>query len=473
MKNIIKISILALLFVTFGLHPALAQQYDDAKMKQDLRISEGILADLIHQNDQVHRIYRSGSELSSVYIPGFGVIFETSPSVMMLDLARANTVNIVGPDDENDETRVVVTGSSNSDSTKNQSSLDNMKANIQTYFMNYADLISQVKPDENITVMVRPNDSFVYFTSPPPPPTPAVPSNTSTPPPPPTRASGQYTTSVASARTAEVTAANRPLGFMMSVKRSDISEYKSQRISESEFKNRIKITDINRESNTEFRIFEKILETGLNDIGNETFSLSKNLTTVYDDNLGLIILGSLRSSNTNFYFRGLGDLGHFNIQVPDIDLDSIDTDIVIKSDVFTFNKGDLDSMKVEMRRANEELRRAQVEISRAASDIRRELNGTIRIRTNERTETRTKEQILEDLSSFENALKSLIVDYGRTLTSVKTDQSILLNLNVRRSIDGIPTRLVITVPKTALDAFDKRSISKDAAMAQIKINRIN
>ncbi|HAC15223.1 MAG TPA: hypothetical protein DCE78_04670 [Bacteroidetes bacterium] len=472
MKNIIKISILTLFFGAIGLSQAQSQQYDDAKMKQDLRISEGILSDIIHQNDQVHRIYRSGSELSSVYIPGFGVIFETSPSVMMLDLARASTVNIVGADDENDQVRVVVRGTSESEGNQNQSSLDNMKANIQTYFMNYADLISQVKPDENITVMVRPNDSFVYFNSPPPPPTPSVPSTSATSPTP-TRVSGQYSTSVASTRSAGTMAPTRPLGFMMSVKRSDISDFKSQRINENEFKNRVKVTDINRESNTEFKIFEKILETGLNDIGNETFSLSKNLTTVYDDNLGLIVLGSLRSSSTNFYFQGLGDLERFEVSVPSINLDSIDTDIVIKSDVFTFNRGDLDSMKVEMRRANEELRRAQVEISRAAADIRRELNGTIRISTNERTESRTKEQVLEDLTSFENALKNLVLDYGRTITSVKSDQSIMLNLNVRRSHDGVPTRLVITVPKSTLDAFDKRSISKDAAMTQIKVNRIN
>lgn len=426
----------------------LTAQQDNARMQQDLRISEGILSELLNQNRPGHAFSRIGSNLNSVYIPGFGVIFETAPSIMMLELARASTVNIVGADENNQDTRVVVRGTPSAGNSTSDTYND-MKANIQTYFTNYADLISQVKPEETITVMVRPNDTFVYFEAPPPPVAPGT-------------TSGHATAS----------ASRTPLGFMMSVKRSDISDHKAGKISENEFKNRIKTKDISRESSTEFKIFEKIMETGLKETDNATFSLNSNLTSIYDDKTGLIILGAIRSSNTGFYLQGLNTMIS---SIPTLQLDSIniDTDIVIESDFFQFDKENLDSVRVELRRANEELRRAQIEISRSAAEIRRGLDGTIRVRTLDRSEGRTKEQISADFDQFETAIKNLIIDYGRSLASVKSDQSIILNLTVRGTHDGIPSRLFINVPKSTLDAYDNRTISKEAAMAQIKVTRIN
>jgi len=75
----------------------------------------------------------------------------------------------------------------------------------------------------------------------------------------------------------------------------------------------------------------------------------------------------------------------------------------------------------------------------------------------------------QDLEAFIESTKDLLLDYGRTLDTVKSDKSIMLHFNLRTSNDALPDKLIFSVNKDVIENYDKRSISKDEAKKQISV----
>lgn len=256
----------------------------------------------------------------------------------------------------------------------------------------------------------------------------------------------------------------------MSAKRSDIRELQSGNISQAQFKDRVSTTDIQRESPTELRIFERILETGLSTDANPTFSLRSGLTSVNDVNSGLLILGSVRGGTANAVFYREVELDSLKEVALVHGLDSLAAPRVsIRGNVVTLDRN-LDTLTVDLRRANEQLERSRAELARVR-EIRAYTtgNGMEYFSGNVTRSDRSDEEIKQDLEAFIESTKDLLLDYGRTLESVKSDQSIMLHFNLRTSNDALPDKLIFTVTKQVLENYDKRSISKEAAKAQISV----
>lgn len=430
--------------------PGIAQS--ESRMQQDLRISQGILTELLKTENRTHRSFFSGgSDANSTYIPGYGVIFEVSTSNFIVEVAEIETIDVRGSEDGEDEVRVTVNGSHNSENdSENErvNSLESQKAAVTSYFLDYASLIGQLKPDERISVIVRSGSAFQFVA----------------PPSPPSRSSQ------ASTVRGWTSASNQPTGFIMSVKGSDISAHKSGSLSESQFKSRITTTDIQRESSTDLRIFEKILETGLSSESNPTFSLSRGLTSISEENSGLLILGSIRGGNTGSVFFREVELDSLREVTVVRGLDSLRTPkVVLRGNTVTLGRS-LDTLTVNLRRANEQLERSRAELARARELQVFNTDGNFEyFLGGDSRPVRSPEEMQSDLDTLIDSTKDLLLDYGRTLDTVKPGQSIVLHFSLRTSNDALPNKLIFSVNKDVIENYDKRSISKEAAKAQISV----
>lgn len=457
MKQLDKIVLGFLLMTTtliLSSHTGFAQ--NNSRMQQDLRISQGILSELLKSNSGNSQFAFRGHEsnVKSSYIPGYGVIFELSNNSFVIEASEIETINVRGTENGEDEVHVTVNSSNAADKAKEQSnSTEAQKAKVMEYFMNYADLLGQLKSDEKITVIVRRGSAFQFF-GPPSPPSPP-------------------TTSVRVAGASSWTSSsNNSSGFIMSAKRSDISGYKSGSISESQFKDRVSTTDIQRESPTELRIFERILETGLSSDANPTFSLRSGLTSVNDANSGLLILGTIRGGSSNAVFFREVELDSLK-EVTEVRVRGLDSlmapRVSIRGNVVTLDRN-LDTLTVDLRRANEQLERSRAELARVREfQVYNTGGGVEFFPSRDSANQRTEEEMQQDLEAFIESTKDLLLDYGRTLESVKSGQSIMLHFNLRTSGDTLPNKLIFSVNKNVIENYDKRSISKEAAKAQISV----
>jgi hypothetical protein len=268
--------------------------------------------------------------------------------------------------------------------------------------------------------------------------------------------------------------ANQSSGFIMSAKRSDIAGFKAGNLSESQFKDRVSTTDIQQESPTELRIFERILETGLSSDSNPTFSLRSGLTSVNDANSGLLILGTIRGGSSNAVFFREIEIDSLK-EVTELRVRGLDSLILprasIRGNVVILDRN-LDTLKVDLRRANEQLERSRAELARVRDFQVFNADGGVEFfPDNNSANKRTDEELLQDLEAFIESTKDLLIDYGRTLDTVKSGQSIMLHFNLRTSNDALPDMLIFSVNKDVIENYDKRSISKEAAKERISVVR--
>jgi hypothetical protein len=83
-----------------------------------------------------------------------------------------------------------------------------------------------------------------------------------------------------------------------------------------------------------------------------------------------------------------------------------------------------------------------------------------------------KKTIEELYPVFEEELKEVLVEYGRTIKSVDDDEVIMMKIKSTRCKDcSIPESLELTVKKSILSQFDQRKISLDEAKRSVKIQR--
>lgn len=84
---------------------------------------------------------------------------------------------------------------------------------------------------------------------------------------------------------------------------------------------------------------------------------------------------------------------------------------------------------------------------------------------------RQKEEIVKNYQTFVANLKEYLVDYGRTLGSVGTNQHILVSvtLSSRFGSNEIPERVDLQIKKSVLEAMDKGSMSRVEAIKQVVV----
>ena len=85
--------------------------------------------------------------------------------------------------------------------------------------------------------------------------------------------------------------------------------------------------------------------------------------------------------------------------------------------------------------------------------------------------TRNK-KVAELYPAFEKEMKENILDYGRTLKSLKDNEQLIFQIKLTRCTGcGIPTTLECTIKGSVLKEFNAGKLDKNAALSKITVKK--
>lgn len=200
-----------------------------------------------------------------------------------------------------------------------------------------------------------------------------------------------------------------------SVTKKDLDDYRSGKINESAFANKVQTASNTDKEYLDLKVMSNIFETALKEQGDESFRLSGNVNYLMLDNFGAIFnLDASYRTNNRLFGRVSG------ITV---------TGAYIRTD------------------------------SRDAPDAKEQ----------DEKEAEFLASVNEAYSLLKSNIKEYLVDYGRTVSSVKPDQYILTTVNVRGRYNDIPERIDFQLKKSVLDQLDRGQISREKALEQVVV----
>lgn len=83
-----------------------------------------------------------------------------------------------------------------------------------------------------------------------------------------------------------------------------------------------------------------------------------------------------------------------------------------------------------------------------------------------------KETIEQLYPEFENGLRDFIIDYGRTIKSLKDDDMLVLKIKMTKCDEcSIPSSIEVSVKMDVLKQYDQQKLSRDKALAAIEIKK--
>lgn len=209
-----------------------------------------------------------------------------------------------------------------------------------------------------------------------------------------------------------------------SVSMGDLMDYRSGRIGENEIKNRIDFATTENKEYLDLKVMGNIFETALKNADEENFRMNGGIGYMVLDNFGAIFSFDAR------YGGG--------------------------RDVFF---GRLAQTQRQLRILQErQIRTGQ------SSDALDEEAAAIEERQEE-----YKENVLSSFDELKTSVAEYLVDYGRTLSSVSSDQFILTSVNVSTGIDEIPDRVDFQIKKSVLEEYDRGRISREEAINSVSI----
>ncbi len=89
------------------------------------------------------------------------------------------------------------------------------------------------------------------------------------------------------------------------------------------------------------------------------------------------------------------------------------------------------------------------------------------------TKTDRDKKVKELYPKFENDLKENLLEYGRTLRSLKPEEQLMFNVKMTRCEGcGIPETLEVSVKDAVLQDFGSGKLSKEAALAKVNVKKI-
>jgi hypothetical protein len=104
-------------------------------------------------------------------------------------------------------------------------------------------------------------------------------------------------------------------------------------------------------------------------------------------------------------------------------------------------------------------------LSAQETDYKRYFMPTVGL---ENVDQATRDKTIKELyPKFEQELKDNILDYGRTLKSLKEDEVLVFQVRMTRCVGcGIPSSLEYTIKGSALKDFNNGKIDKNAALGK-------
>ncbi|MEQ9264512.1 MAG: hypothetical protein RLN81_04785 [Balneolaceae bacterium] len=196
----------------------------------------------------------------------------------------------------------------------------------------------------------------------------------------------------------------------VSTKVSDLKEFRTGRINADKFEDRLAVATSKDREYLDLKVMGNIFETALRDQKGDAYRLSGNVNYLMLDNFGALFSFSVRYGTNSRRFP-----------------------------------------------------------TTVTSEFMRVTTGY----DNDKEKEEYQEYLKTVTQAFENLktnVSEYIVDYGRTLSSVNSDQYLLLSITLSGRLDEIPERVDVQIKKSVLDQLDRGTISRDAALRQIVIN---
>lgn len=208
-------------------------------------------------------------------------------------------------------------------------------------------------------------------------------------------------------------------------KKSDLQAYRSGRISESELNDRLSVSTVEADAKEQLdlKVMANIFETALKEQEGKSFRIRGSVNYLNLDNFGALFFFDARYASSS---------GSYFLEAPQIT-------------GFSFR---------------EEEERARVEVQSVIED---------RLRETKEKQQETEEEIKKSYETFISNIKEYLVDYGRTLSSVTSDQHIMISATISSSVEEIPERVDIQVKKSVLEAMDRGSTSRENAIGQVVV----
>lgn len=431
--------------------------FDSERMERDLRIMERIYTDLQRQAMGVMGASNARS-VSGSYFPGYGVIFNVdetfSTSFVLADRVRATEAqffggqrysseaerrfyqggNASGTADSNKE--VTLTGYPTSRSTSTDSLravfYENNKVVIRDFFANYADAIAQLQDDDRIQVMISHRGSTLSYA---------------------------FVTSNSRIQSST----QNPLRAEVRV--GDIVALRTGKISLEAFHDRITFSEIdpNSSNNKELQVMRGVFDSALKNNKESRFQLMRDTQGVLLTNYGAmfsldvgvereVLFGSLNPSNiSSVEVLKKDDGGETVIMLKD------STRIVLPSSV----REQQISGAVAASSARGRTPQGVVTIAERPSDIRAQVVEGEYV------------SFKDSMDKLINQISGLMLDYGRTLRSLKVEDKVLVIVNQMstRNDPEVPNRVEIEVDVKTLRDFDRGTMSRDEAMKKVEVRR--
>lgn len=220
----------------------------------------------------------------------------------------------------------------------------------------------------------------------------------------------------------------------------NLQAYRSGDINSDEFRNRLDISTAKagKANQKDMRIMAGIFETAFEEADDKSFRIRGSVDHLQLDNFGALFSFDIRygGSRSHFDLSGL----HESIEILRKNIDQTQREVE------------------ESRAAMQDERRAAIDSLRSAHKKKAEENRA-----------QQKQQAITAYEQFVADLKEYLVDYGRTLRSVDSDQQILVSVSLSSRYDEIPERIDLQIKKSVLESMDQGSMNRNQTMEQIQV----
>lgn len=204
-----------------------------------------------------------------------------------------------------------------------------------------------------------------------------------------------------------------PLNLSISARKADITAFRMGKISDKTFRNRLKITDLNTSGSDikDVKIMSDILQSALKQDEKGTFTIHGDVKYLIQPGYGAL-----------FFARAGYNSGNSPL-------------------IFLSNKGNTHSYSYSF--------------------------STTDSSNSKDSKLNSKEHIKKAFNDFVQNIKQSMIDYGRTMRSLKPGQHITLSLEISRDYNILPKRIDFRVSQKTLSDYDLRKINMNQAISRI------
>jgi hypothetical protein len=208
----------------------------------------------------------------------------------------------------------------------------------------------------------------------------------------------------------------------LSVKAKDLQDYRRGKLDASGLEKRFESAISEREEKLDLKVMEDIFDSALNGKEGPHFRMMGRSSHLMLDNFGAIF-----SFDVRYNTRGGAAFG-------------------------MWSRRDAERLAQELRSG-----RGRVELEVHEERVR---DG----------ESEVENKVSEAYQMLIKDIREYLVDYGRTLNSVKSDQYVLVSVTINGRYEDVPERLEIQVSKSVIEDMDRGKLSREKALEQVIVN---